>query len=540
MARSSSSSSGETKAPLVIALVFFVLATIGLGVFAYMTYEDLEEAKKATAEANKTKDSANDSAQKAKEEALLYKAALGVLNDADKQSLQGVRFKNELQAAHKAMSDAIGQKATAAIADSAKNFVGGGAAFTAAPTDFFQWAWPAGADVPQPPNASVIDNAVKFYAQRELNDRVTKTEQSRLSEGIKTMQASASAKALAEKEFKDKTGEIPGKIAADTEKIRQGYDNKVKDFQGSQDASRKAQQESADKFANAELQVKRKDEVISNLTRVNNLLKDREMNLIDPFQFDKPQGRIIRRYSDSLIDIDLGTSDKLRPGITFSIFPSDTVIRGMQPRMRPFKDADGKTYYKPIPKGTLEVIDVSGPNIATCRITAEDSPVRDRVIAVDLLYNALWRKGSSEHVVLFGVFDLDGDGRDDIQNLVQGLRRIGVVVDAYYDLGKDKWEGEITSQTNYGVEGYYPTVTSGDGNSGAKIKVLNEISKARAEVKEKGILILKPRDFFPRIGFNARLEVSEDAINQASTSYSRALADQAKPEAGAPGDPMKN
>ena len=42
-----SSSSGETKAPLVIALVFFVLSTIGLGVFAYMTMEDLtlEQAK---------------------------------------------------------------------------------------------------------------------------------------------------------------------------------------------------------------------------------------------------------------------------------------------------------------------------------------------------------------------------------------------------------------------------------------------------------------------------------------------------------------
>ena len=46
-----SSSSGETKAPIVIALVFFVLCTIGLGVFAYMTHEDLTAAKSAAAEA---------------------------------------------------------------------------------------------------------------------------------------------------------------------------------------------------------------------------------------------------------------------------------------------------------------------------------------------------------------------------------------------------------------------------------------------------------------------------------------------------------
>ncbi|CAN5329612.1 hypothetical protein BH11PLA2_BH11PLA2_01470 [soil metagenome] len=533
-----SSSSGETKAPLVIALVFFVLSTIGLGVFAYMTMEDLTLAKADTKKAGEEKEAATKTAQKAGEEVLIYKAALGVMTDKDKEALQGVRFKNELQTAHKAMMDAMGQKANTAIADSAKNFTGGGAAFSALPKDVFQWDWPAGADVPAPPALSVIDATVKAISQRELNDRTTKVEQDRLKANTATMVASASAKAAAEKEFKDKTGEIPAKVAGETEKIRQGYEAKASDFVKTQQESRTKEQVSSDKLANAELLVKRKEERISIQERKIEELLDKTSELIDPFQFDKPQGKILRRYSDSLVDIDLGTSDKLRAGISFSIFPSDTIVRGMQPRMRAFKDPDGKTVYKPIPKGKIEVIDVIGPNIAQCRIIDEDSPVRDRIIPGDLLYNALWRKGTSEHVALFGIFDLDGDGRDDIQNLVQGLRRVGVVVDAYYDLGKMQWVGEITSTTNFGVEGYYPTVSSADGNKDGKIKILNAISDARKAVKDKGILILKPRDFFPRIGFNARLDVNDDAINQAATGYSRAMAE--KPAEGAPADPAKN
>ena len=47
-----------------------------------------------------------------------------------------------------------------------------------------------------------------------------------------------------------------------------------------------------------------------------------------------------------------------------------------------FADAgDGKTAYKPIPKGKIEVIEVIGPNIAQCRIIDEDNAVRDRVIS---------------------------------------------------------------------------------------------------------------------------------------------------------------
>ena len=184
---------------------------------------------------------------------------------------------------------------------------------------------------------------------------------------------------------------------------------------------------------------------------------------------------------------------------------------------------DGRVARRIVPKGSIEVIEVLGPNLSQGRITEEESQVRDRVLAGDLLYNAVWRRGATEHVVLFGIFDTDGDGRDDIKSLKDELSRMGVIVDAYYDLGTMKWVGNITSQTTFAVEGHTPTVTIADGNMEGKSKIISSIADARKLVKESGIRILRPRDFFPRIGHKIRLDVPESAINQAATYYVRTL-----------------
>lgn len=541
MARSSSSaSSSEPKTPLIIALVFFVLATIGLGVFAYMTNEDKVAAEAAAAEAAKAKTAAETTATKAREETLIYKAGMGLLSESDRAAFNGIQHKAEAAAAQRAMMEALAAKANQAIQNELKNFVGGGAMFSAVPEDLLRWQLPADGAL-QLPASSIIDNAIRAMAQREINDRTTKAEQKRYADSAKIMNEKSSEKDAAVKDFTQKTRDIPTQVATEADKIRKSYDEKTEQFKKEQQESRNTVESYNTKANQLDLEGKRlKERVATQDRRIDELLS-REIDLIDPFQFDKPQGRILRRYSESLVDIDLGTSDKLRQGITFSVFPADTITRGMQPRMRPFRDPDGKEVFKPVPKAKIEVIDVIGPNIAQCRIIDEDNPVRDRVIPGDLLYNALWRKGVSEHVALYGIFDLDGDGRDDMASLVAGLRRVGVIVDAYYDLGKgDKgeWVGEITSQTNFGIEGYYPTVNAADGNKDEKIRILNGISEARKSIKEKGITILRPRDFFPRIGFNARLDVSTDAINMAATGLTRARATEKKPEgSSAPMDP---
>ena len=94
-------------------------------------------------------------------------------------------------------------------------------------------------------------------------------------------------------------------------------------------------------------------------------------------------------------------------------------------------------------------------------------------------------------------------------------------MDGYFDLATLKWVGEIKSQTTFAVEGYYPSVGIADGNRDGKIKLLAALSDAKKTAIEKGLRILRPRDFFPRIGYNAKLDISEEAINSAATFYLR-------------------
>ena len=78
---------GETKAPLVIALAFFVLTSLGLGVLAGHGQLDLEAADAAVAEAKK-EDAAVKLAETADAKAKLYKVAVGTGNDQDWTDLE--------------------------------------------------------------------------------------------------------------------------------------------------------------------------------------------------------------------------------------------------------------------------------------------------------------------------------------------------------------------------------------------------------------------------------------------------------------------
>jgi hypothetical protein len=164
-------------------------------------------------------------------------------------------------------------------------------------------------------------------------------------------------------------------------------------------------------------------------------------------------------------------------------------------------------------------MEIIGPNLSVCRITEEFDEVRDRVMAGDLLYNAVWRKGAADHIALIGVFDLDADGIDDLQFVINNLSKAGVIVDAYYDLGAGKWVGKITERTIFAVEGYQPVLKGLDGNADAKSRIISQIEQAKKDCVERGAKVVKIRDFFPRIGYDVNLGITDDRINQASAKY---------------------
>jgi hypothetical protein len=77
---------------------------------------------------------------------------------------------------------------------------------------------------------------------------------------------------------------------------------------------------------------------------------------------------------------------------------------------------------------------------------------------------------------------------------------MGIPVDAYYDLKKRAWVGQVTERTRYIVEGYYPINSGTDPNREEKTKLLGALSAAVAESKQKGVNTINFRDFFGRMG----------------------------------------
>jgi hypothetical protein len=131
----------------------------------------------------------------------------------------------------------------------------------------------------------------------------------------------------------------------------------------------------------------------------------------------------------------------------------------------------------------------------------------------------VWRKGTADHVALVGVFDVNADGVDDIEAVVRDLRKMGIPVDAYFDLRKGAWVGQISERTRYVVQGAQPTSSAGDPNTAAKSKLIGGISQAINEARNKGVSVVDFRDFFPRMGYKVRTDITEDKINQAAARY---------------------
>jgi hypothetical protein len=519
--------SGETKAPLVVALVVFVLLSLGLGVMTYMAFDKASAQEKAATEAKKDKDAAVAKLSEEQAKVLMYKVMLGTNSQEEFDNLRNGGKDQIAKQEYDAFRQSMVNRLNGVVTRESANFVGTGRQFTVTPDKVVRWTWTERLE--NPPETPIIDALVGSYAQSQLAAAKLETESRALEQAKQTYQDQFARAQKAEADFKALSAEFPKQVA-DVQKKADELVQATRDaFRGS------TQQYTADMKAKVEAlelegiklrEALRKAEGLQNqLTRI----EDRDSLKVDPFQYDRPHGRIIGKRGN-IVDINLGSADNVRPGLTFSVQPADTPERGLQARMRPRVGPDGR----PVTdngrqlmdvhaKGTIEVVQVLGPNLSQARITSNPDPIREAILTGDVLYNPAWHKGAADRVALFGVFDVDADGTDDIKRVVQDLTRMGVVVDAYYDLATRKWVGQVTEQTTFAVEGYFPVQIGGDPLAGAKSELHEALLQARNEAKEKGVQVVKARNFFSRIGYNMRLDISNDAINRAYNRYLQTL-----------------
>jgi hypothetical protein len=119
--------------------------------------------------------------------------------------------------------------------------------------------------------------------------------------------------------------------------------------------------------------------------------------------------------------INLGSSDGLTPQVTFSVH-----ARGR----------DGKL--NPTAKGTLEVVRVLGPHLAQTRVTSVKDPRADPLLKGDRLFNPTWDPTRKKRVALAGIADLGGDGTDNTQDFRRLLKKQNVQLDAFIDTSDEK------------------------------------------------------------------------------------------------------
>lgn len=138
----------------------------------------------------------------------------------------------------------------------------------------------------------------------------------------------------------------------------------------------------------------------------------------DDISFDRPDGLLTFVDQNRMTCyLDLGSRDELRVGTTFSVYVKNNSGVGRQNR----EDIKGK----------IEVISLMGPHLSEARIVSQD-PGRP-LAAEDPIYSPLFSAGQKLEIAVAGLLDFDGNpgsDMDEFRRIVEGSgARISVQTD---------------------------------------------------------------------------------------------------------------
>ncbi len=221
----------------------------------------------------------------------------------------------------------------------------------------------------------------------------------------------------------------------ETEKTRRAEDQNT--FQVSTSQIEADNKQKNDSFLREQEKI---NELTAQLESKNQVLADTNVELkdkVDKYEaenFDRADGKIVR-VMDGLhkVIIDLGSADGLRNNQSFAVY-----------------DQGVTNFEKNAHKAALEIVRISGPHSAEARITSE--ALSNPILGGDPILSAVWDPGNRVEIALAGVFDLDYDGFDDRDKLIQDIEANGGKVVAWHD-DEGVVHGEIGPSTRYFVQG---------------------------------------------------------------------------------------
>ncbi|MEX0702628.1 MAG: hypothetical protein WD069_11080 [Planctomycetales bacterium] len=440
-------SSKSTVTAVHFSLMFFVMATIILGVTTYLGYKERGEA---------------------------YAAAATAKADADAKKKVSTLYQEQIRALAERIGhlyDEVGENDRANL----NTIIGRMEA------DLRQYG-PAGAEFTFSAALlglrSELDKAIAANNALTANDNDLKNELTALRaqyQGVVDQHQAAKDVALdgQKKLMESKAEEVKDKIA------------EINQLTAANDAL-KTEREQLIKTHTA--QIAEKNEVIENyIARLNIVLE--KLDRVTMVSFERPDG-LVRRIDNTtgLVWINLGSDDYLPLRTSFSVYRKahHGIGRGQEDI-----------------KGAIEVTRIVGPNLAEARILRNS--LGDPIAPDDPIYTPLWTPGRTEKIAFVGFLDIDGDGhsdRDAVHNLVAAA---GADVVSEVDDQGVRTGGKLDVETRFLVVGQ---IKAGNQDDPAEVKRFDEVSRNHKdmveEARQHGVRVISLHDFLAYVGYTPR------------------------------------
>lgn len=342
-------------------------------------------------------------------------------------------------------------------------------------------------------NVSLPDRSVaSALASLNVQRQNLKQERDNLQEKIKELQKQIlalediwSAKLAVQSKARENSETELAKLIKNKEEIVGEKDNIIADY------SRQIR-EAQLQIASYDEQIKTLEKESADRQRLMAATVTRLRNKLNKIEGDnpKPDAKVIRvnsAYDTAWIDV--GLRDKLRKGITFSVYGKN-------------QSANGK------PKARLIVTDVSGDKMAECRVT--ESKLTEPITSGDWVSSAIWDAGQVHQVAIAGPVDIDSDGTDDFPALSRWLTNSGVQVAAYIDQNGDAQGQPIDADIRFLVTTKLPDLTAAKTESQRLLaqRTLASFTTMRRAADLYGVQIITLKDFLDKVGYKpmARLK----------------------------------
>lgn len=515
--------SGNTG--LVVSLVIASLLVIALGVTTYLGYSGQAELRSAADTAKAEKATVQKNLDEKNTVLAALRLAVGVAGPEDQTSFSG--NKSRFQAPVQSQLAALASK----VPEVKWDITAPGAPDTPAKTCVGRIA-----DL----TSQVASEKTKGEGEAEkLKESIRTIEDARKDTQAK-LQAAQTKLADAQKEIQDVRNQHAQKVdstsqkltAVSTEKQRLELEKQDLDVKKSAEVKKATELAESKERKLAELRermgplLERIDAVRRARPEVNELseLYDLITRNLAPFSAvanDTPKGQIVRiDRAANVVYVNLGTADYLRPGVTFSVLPTGTT---------------GKTAAGRERKGAIEVVSVLEPHLSTAKVIDAPNALRDPLLPGDLLFNPVWSPTNRWHVALAGIFDLNGDGVDDIEDLKRTLAKSGVEVDAWLDIKDRTIKGPgLTERTTYLIQGVKPAPSQAQGLDNtnnpvqsALLELLGKQTEFEAKAVSLGVERVPYMRFLAMMGY--KLPKGGPQVNPSASSYLRDAKGQIKP-----------